>query len=131
MNLEDRMYVINTKGFNTEDKIQITKKYLLPQLLDTFKFQDNIIFTEQIIKFIIDNFTNNEQGVRNLKRCFETIISKVNMYEMLYNKADDSTDIKLPYTLKEFQIPYKIKEEDLNILLKKDELYKPPEHMYM
>ena len=129
--LKDRMYVINTKGFNTEDKIQITNKYLLPQLLDTFKFQDNIIFTEQIIKFIIDNFTNNEQGVRNLKRCFETIISKVNMYEMLYNKVDDSTDIKLPYTLKEFQIPYKIKEEDLNILLKKDELYKPPEHMYM
>ena len=129
--LKDRMYVINTKGFNTEDKIQITKKYLLPQLLDTFKFQDNIIFTEQIIKFIIDNFTNNEQGVRNLKRCFETIISKVNMYEMLYNKVDDSTDIKLPYTLKEFQIPYKIKEADLNILLKKDELYKPPEHMYM
>tara|TARA_B110001469_G_scaffold123369_1_gene135291 strand:+ start:4954 stop:6789 length:1836 start_codon:yes stop_codon:yes gene_type:complete len=129
--LKDRMYVINTKGFNTEDKIQITNKYLLPQLLDTFKFQDNIIFTEQIIKFIIDNFTNNEQGVRNLKRCFETIISKVNMYEMLYNKVDDSTDIKLPYTLKEFQIPYKIKEEDLNILLKKDDLYKPPEHMYM
>ena len=129
--LKDRMYVINTKGFNTEDKIQITNKYLLPQLLDTFKFQDNIIFTEQIIKFIIDNFTNNEQGVRNLKRCFETIISKVNMYEMLYNKVDDSTDIKLPYTLKEFQIPYKIKEEDLNILLKKDELYKPPEHMYI
>jgi ATP-dependent Lon protease len=129
--LKDRMYVINTKGFNTDDKIQITNKYLLPQLLDTFKFQENIIFTEDIIKFIIDNYTNNEKGVRNLKRCFETIISKVNMYDMLYNKDDDSTDIKLPYTLKEFQIPYKIKEEDLDILLKKDELYKAPEHMYM
>jgi ATP-dependent Lon protease len=129
--LKDRMYVINTKGFNTDDKIQITNKYLLPQLLNTFKFQDNIIFTEDIIKFIIDNYTNNEKGVRNLKRCFETIISKVNMYDMLYNKDNDSTDIKLPYTLKDFQIPYKIKEEDLDILLKKDELYKAPEHMYM
>ena len=99
--------------------------------MNTFKFQDNIIFTEDIIKFIIDNYTNNEKGVRNLKRCFETIISKVNMYDMLYNKDNDSTDIKLPYTLKDFQIPYKIKEEDLDILLKKDELYKAPEHMYM
>ena len=129
--LKDRMYVIKTKGFNIEDKIQISNKYLLPQLLDTFKFNDKINFTENIIKYIIDNHTKNEKGVRNLKRCFETIISKVNMYEILYNNDTNETDIKLPYVLKDFSIPYNIKEDDLKLLLIKDDVYKPPEHMYL
>jgi ATP-dependent Lon protease len=129
--LKDRMYVIKTKGFDIEDKIQISNKYLLPQLLDIFKFNDKINFTENIIKYIIDNHTNNEKGVRNLKRCFETIISKVNMYEILYNNEKNDTDIKLPYVLKNFSIPYNIKEDDLKLLLTKDEIYKPPEHMYL
>ena len=44
------------------------------------------VFNNDIIEYIIENFTHKEQGVRNLKRCIETIISKVNMYELLYNK---------------------------------------------
>ena len=129
--LKDRMYVIKTKGFNVEDKIQISNKYLLPQLLETFKFDNKINITENIIKYIIDNYTNNEKGVRNLKRCFETIISKVNMYEILYNNDNNETDIKLPYILNDFIIPYNVKEDDLKSLLIKDEIYKAPEHMYV
>jgi len=43
--LKDRMYVINTKGFKTEEKIKIATYYLLPELLDTFKYHNNIKHT--------------------------------------------------------------------------------------
>lgn len=104
--LKDRMYVIKTKGFDIDDKIEITNKYLLPQLFDTFKYDNNIKISNDIIKDIINNYTNKEKGVRNLKRCLESIISKVNMYEMLYNSDTSEPDIKLPYKLNDFKIPY-------------------------
>ena len=36
--LRDRMYVINTNGFKTSDKIEISNNYLLPELLKTCCF---------------------------------------------------------------------------------------------
>ena len=130
--LKDRMYVINTKGFNTKDKIEIANHYLLPELLNTFKYHNNIVFDNDIIEYIINNFTHKEQGVRNLKRCIETIISKVNMYELLYDKNKKCCEINLPYEIEHFSIPYHVKKEDLDILLKKRyEEGDPPEHMYV
>jgi len=130
--LKDRMYVINTKGFKKEEKLKISNDYLLPELLDNFKYNDNIIFDDVIIGEIIDEYTNSEEGVRNLKRCLETIISKVNMYELLYDKDNEKMEINLPYNIKDFSIPYTVTKEVLPLLLNKSEIefYKPPEHMY-
>jgi len=129
--LKDRMYVINTKGFKTNDKIKIAKDYLLPELLDTFKYHDNIKFDDESIKYIIENFTGQEEGVRNLKRCLETIISKVNMYELLYENDTNKSLIDIPYKIKDFKIPYIVNKNDFDELLKKVEEDKRPEHMYM
>jgi len=130
--LKDRMYVINTKGFNTSDKIHITYDYLLPELLNTYKYHNNISFDKNIIEYIIENYTFKEEGVRNLKRCLETIISKVNMYELLYDENNKCCSIDLDYKIDDFQVPYIVKQKDLDILLKKkNDSDKPPEHMYV
>jgi ATP-dependent Lon protease len=130
--LKDRMYVIRTKGFKTDDKLHIANDYLLPELLESYNYKDSIVFHDDIIKNIIENFTDNEQGVRNLKRCLETIISKVNMYELLYDSDNGKSSIDLDYTITDFSIPYNVKSEDLEILLKKNNDHdKPPEHMYV
>ena len=36
---------------------------------------------------LISKFCSNEEGVRNLKRCLETIISKVNIYYLSYKTS--------------------------------------------
>ena len=69
--------------------------------------------------------------MRNLKRCLETIISKVNMYELLYDNNSNKCTIDLPYKIKDFKIPYIVNIEDLDELLKKIEEDKRPEHMYI
>ena len=129
--LKDRMHVIHTKGFKTADKIHITNDYLLPELLNTYKYHDNITFDDKIIECIIENYTQKEEGVRNLKRCLENIVSKVNMYELLYDDINKCCSIDLDYKIDDFCIPYIVKKDDLDILLKKnDAIDKPPEHMY-
>lgn len=132
--LKDRMHVIRTTGFKTDDKIKIFKNYLIPDLYKNYSLSENdIIFDDDIIKKIIDDYTQKESGVRNLKRCIDVIISKINMYEILYDKIHKCIYIDLPYKLKNFEIPYKLKNEDLPVLLDSivKDLDKPPEHMYL
>ena len=70
------MYKISTKGFNTKDKLKIAKNYLIPDILKEFKLAD-IDFTDECLREIIAGYTENEEGVRNLKRQIETIIKQM------------------------------------------------------
>ena len=125
--LKDRMYVIHTKGFKTEDKIKICNEYLIPEIFDTFAFDtQEIIFSDEIIKNIIEKYTHGEEGVRNLKRCIETIVSKINIHIL------SDGDSGLSFKLKEFTLPITLTEEHIEILLKTDTKDdKPPYGMYL
>ena len=111
--LKDRMYVIHTKGFKSDDKLKICREYLLPEIYDTFMFEDkDILFTDEILKNIILNYTSNEEGVRNLKRCIETIISKINIHVL----SDGDKD--LSFKLENFNLPIELNRDHIEILLK-------------
>jgi ATP-dependent Lon protease len=48
------------------------------------KFEtDDIVISDDVIKHIIDKYTESEQGVRNLKRCLEIIHTKLNLYRLM------------------------------------------------
>ena len=93
--LLDRMYKIKTDGFNKKSKLIIAQNYLIPKIITEFNFNKNdIVFEKETIASIIDNYTGNEKGVRNLKRTLETIISKVNVLQYLVEAKERSeTDI--------------------------------------
>ena len=129
--LKDRMYVINTKGFKLEDKLEISKKYLLPDILKTYNLSDKeIIFSEDNIKYIIENYTSKEEGVRNLKRCLETMISKINLYDLSY--SSEKLKNNLYFKISNYQKPFHINNESIDELLKKKEdNFSPPPNMYL
>lgn len=134
--LKDRMYVINTKGFNPKEKIKISRSYILPELLDTFLFsEEEILFSDDAILSIIEKYTGKEEGVRNLKRCLETIISKINIYYLSdkKNEKEENTEkIPMTFTIKDFKLPLNITEEVVKELLPDgSNSGNPPEHMYM
>jgi len=84
--LRDRMITIKVKGYNTEDKIKIARDYLIKDILKEYNIKnDEIIFTDDVIKFIIEN-TNEEEGVRNLQRNLNNIISHINMFKYIPDK---------------------------------------------
>jgi ATP-dependent Lon protease len=114
--LLDRINVIKTYGFNVRDKINIAKKFLIKEICNSIGFeQKNIIFQDECIKYVINNFTQEEKGVRNLKRIIETIISKINFLSMI--TPDDYKKININFKIKKLKFPLYIDTEIINILL--------------
>lgn len=82
--LKDRMFCVETIGYNTLEKTIISNDYLIPTIINQVNIQNSdIIFNNDNIKYIIENYTNKEQGVRNLKRCLELIYTKCNLYRFI------------------------------------------------
>ena len=112
--LKDRMYRINTKGYNNQDKQLISNKYILPSILKSINFEENdIIINNEVIDYINQNLTENEKGVRNMKRCIETICSKLNLIRLSKNPNLIGKNIDII-----FEIPYTVTINDVQKLIK-------------
>jgi endopeptidase La len=77
--LLDRMEIINVKPYSMNDKIEISKNYLTPELLDGVGIErGSIVMTPQTIEYIIGKYTL-EAGVRKLRNYIEKIFLKLNI----------------------------------------------------
>jgi ATP-dependent Lon protease len=103
--LRDRMYRIQTKGYDQKEKTTIAQKYLIPAIQEQVKFTENdITIPESTIHYLIEKHTDKEEGVRNLKRCIEVIHTKLNLYRLMIPgtnlfEEDLTLDIKFPVTV--------------------------------
>ena len=116
--LRDRMYRIQTKGYDVKDKVTISNSYLLPCIKQQVGFNnEDIIFEEGVVEHIVESFTNKEQGVRNLKRSLEIIYTKLNLYRLM--KPDTNlfeTDMSL-----KVEFPFTVTKDIVNKLIKTDD----------
>jgi ATP-dependent Lon protease len=103
--LRDRMYRIQTKGYNQKQKTVIANDYLLPRVREQVKFSNNdIIIPNDVLHYIIENCCGKEDGVRNLKRCLEIIYTKLNLYRLMKPgsnlfEEDMSIKVEFPFTV--------------------------------
>jgi ATP-dependent Lon protease len=128
--LLDRMYKIKTTGYQIKDKIVIANQYLIPKIRYEVNFKEgDIIIPDATLNYIIENYTDKEDGVRNLKRCIEIVYKKLNLYRLvkpgttLFEK-DTTLVVKFPFT---------VTDDIVNNLIKKDEstLNRAPINMYL
>lgn len=119
--LKDRMIRINATSYNIDDKINISRKFLIPELCEDFNFNiDDLLFTDDIIKYIV-NKTHQEEGVRNLKRSLECIISNINLLRLVNLKKNNSDlDNKFPINNIniEYKVPFQINNNIVDTLIK-------------
>jgi ATP-dependent Lon protease len=113
--LKDRMYRIQTKGYNQKQKTVIANNYLLPKIREQVRFKsDDIIIPDETEHYIIDNFCNKEDGVRNLKRCLEIIYTKLNLYRLMRpgsNLFEEDMALKVEF-------PFKVTKDIVDKLIK-------------
>ena len=84
-----------------------------------------------ILKYIIQTYTEKEEGVRNLKRCIETIVSKVNIYSLTHSDSEeDSVTQDLSFTIKDFKLPLNLTRDQVDTLLTKGKDDSAPFGMY-
>ena len=109
------MYKIETKGYSKEEKLTITKDYLLPAIQKQVNFSESeIIISDDIITKIINTYTEDEKGVRNLKRCLEILHTKLNLYRLT---NEDNHILFKDKTLKHVSFPYTVTSETLDVLM--------------
>jgi ATP-dependent Lon protease len=118
--LKDRMYRIQTSGYDLKQKNIIANNYLMPRIKENVNIiDDEIIFTDDTLKYIIENYTNSEKGVRNLKRCIEIIYTKINLYRLMKPgtnlfKEEMSLNVEFPFTVTPNVVEKLIKKEENN-----------------
>lgn len=87
--LLDRMELIEVGGYITEEKIEIAKRHLVPQLLDETGLKVcNIKFGKDAIETIIEKYTR-ESGVRQLKREIGKILRKYALMNVLGKEVNN------------------------------------------
>ena len=122
--LLDRMTIIDLKGYDLAQKTVIAEQYLLPIALNEVNLMDKIGISREIITNIIQEYANEEKGVRELKRSIEQITQKINMLRM-YNSPE------LPFYIRDFQLPFIVKKDHIKLFIKKKEKGDaPPFGMY-
>jgi ATP-dependent Lon protease len=118
--LRDRMYRIETKGYDAKEKVIIARDYLLPKIREQVNFkEEEIIIPDDTIQYIVSNgtLTKEESGVRNLKRCLEIIYTKLNLFRLVKSDANilgKNIDLKVEF-------PFTVTKKVVDILIKNEE----------
>ena len=116
--LKDRMYRIKTKGYDKKDKKVIAGKYLIPKIEKNINFKEgDIIIPDETIEYISEKYTDGEKGVRNLKRCFEIIYGKLNLFRLMEKdsklfEGEEVINIEYPFTVTNEVVDKLIKQKD-------------------
>jgi hypothetical protein len=85
--LKDRLHIIKIPTPSIQEKVIIGTKYLTKELYPNIGFNEgDITFSEEIMKYIINQHCEHDKGVRNLKRYIETILLKINTARFIGTK---------------------------------------------
>jgi ATP-dependent Lon protease len=104
--LLDRIHRIKFSNLSLEDKLIISNTHILPDVYRKMGLEDMIYFSDEVLKFIIDEYTC-ESGVRKLKEILFEIIGEINL-DVLKNND------------KEYELPIKISIDDIKTKYFKD-----------
>jgi len=91
--LKDRMQIIECTGYTADEKKTILTKFIAPQVLDRIQLKGQLNMTDEAIRYIISEYSSQEQGVRTLIRTVETLGTRINLLRI----ADEETAKSYPF----------------------------------
>jgi ATP-dependent Lon protease len=109
--LKDRMQLIDCSGYNPDEKKEIITRYVWPELIDRIKL-GGLTIDDDAVKYMITEYSGEEQGVRTLIRCVETVMSRINLLRI----ADEITAKSYKFYMK-IALPHKITVDNIKHLL--------------
>ena len=116
--LLDRIHRIKFDFLTLENKLTITKNYLLPEIFKKMGVYNIIEMNDKVIEYIIYNYTC-EPGVRKLKEILFEIVGEINL-----SILNSNYNITLPIHITEDDVKYKYLKEKHAIRLQK--IHKEP-----
>jgi ATP-dependent Lon protease len=101
--LLDRVHRVKFKSLTLEEKLVISNTHILPEVYDKMGLQGMISFSNDVLKFIIDEYTL-EPGVRKLKEILFEIVGEINL-EILKN-FDTKYEIPINISIEDIKTQY-------------------------
>jgi ATP-dependent Lon protease len=109
--LKDRMQVIHCSGYTADEKKIILTQYVWPQILERINLE-GLTISEEAIKFLISEYSQEEEGVRTLIRAVETLMTRINLLRI----ADEETARSYPFYMK-IQMPMNVTADNVRHIL--------------
>ena len=95
--LLDRVHRIKFSNLSLEDKLIICNTHILPEVYKKMGLEGMIVFSDEVLKFMIDEYTC-ESGVRKLKEILFEIVGEINLDVLKNNDTDFEFPIKITIT---------------------------------
>jgi ATP-dependent Lon protease len=101
--LLDRVHRVKFKSLTLDEKIVICNRHILPEVYDKMGLEDMIVFSTDVLKFVIEEYTS-EPGVRKLKEILFEIVGEINL-DILKN-FDTNYEIPIHITVDDIKHKY-------------------------
>jgi hypothetical protein len=85
--LLDRIHRIKFENLTLKDKLEIVKRFILPEINKKMGFENVVLMSDEIITYIIDAYTI-EPGIRKLKELLFDLYGEINL-DLLRNNCND------------------------------------------
>ena len=99
----DRIHRVKFKSLTSDEKLVISNTHILPEVYDKMGLQGMIQISDDVLKFLIDEYTS-EPGVRKLKEILFEIIGEINL-DILKN-FNTTYDIPIKVTIEDIKNKY-------------------------
>ena len=133
--VSDRLKVIYITSPTIDDKMNIAKDKMIPDIIESFNFKKDkyINLDDTILSYIINNKVPKEEGVRQLRKSLEKIFSKLNYYILTgeYQEKTDYFKVTIEYINTESIFTINIKRAFINKCLESKEENMSHMMMYM
>jgi ATP-dependent Lon protease len=111
--LRDRMRVINIAGYKDTEKKVIVANYIWPEILRHAGIsREELSADEEAADYIIKEYSNNEEGMRNLIRVVEAVVSRVNLIRISDEDSAKAYKFWIPV-----KFPMKLNRKQVETLL--------------
>lgn len=108
--LLDRMEVIELGSYSTEEKIEIGKRHLVPQLSKEYGLEEGELhLSEDVLKTLIQRYTR-EAGVRELKRKIESLLRSLAEEILASREKGEKLTFEVCH-LEKYLGPFKFRQE--------------------
>ncbi len=116
--LLDRIHREKFSHLNLEDKLIISKTHILPEVFEKMGLQEMIVFSDDVLKFIIEDYTC-EAGVRKLKEILFEIVGEINLELLNLSFDTHETQKTIPLVVRKEDIKNKYFKEKREIKIQK------------
>jgi len=115
--LRNRLYVVDVDGYGVTQKIEICKNIIIPKKLNEYGLDNEVIFDDPILEYIILKNKKTDRGIRELKRNIDTISKRLDILKTSIDINGSYGVLDWTFKIDHLKFPLKLTKKHIDILL--------------